>query len=138
MEPSRAKEMVNPIGRNMMPSTPVSVNMGRKTRMMMAIAKNSGRPTSCPAARIPVTLSSHWTLRWRWIFSTRMMAASAIKPIAIASPPNEIRSAARLKRCIRINAKRIEKGRESTTIIADGKIPHEQEQHDDDEYNSEQ
>ena len=47
-EPMRAAEMANPMGRNMIPSVPWRVKMGRKTRTMMMMAKKMGRVTSSP------------------------------------------------------------------------------------------
>ncbi|GAJ09498.1 unnamed protein product, partial [marine sediment metagenome] len=52
-----------------------------------------------------------------------MIAASAIKPMPMANPPKDIKSAARFIRCIMIKEKRIEKGREKTAIKAEGKFP---------------
>ena len=51
-DPAKANTIVNPIGRNMIPSVPVSVKMGRKTIMIMMMANNKGLPTSSPAVTI--------------------------------------------------------------------------------------
>ncbi|MNK96270.1 hypothetical protein D3C87_1165430 [compost metagenome] len=51
-EPSKAKEMVKAMGLNILPSMPWRVKRGRKTTMMMAIAKTTGLPTSAAARKI--------------------------------------------------------------------------------------
>ncbi len=52
-----------------------------------------------------------------------MIAASAISPMPMASPPKDIKSAARFIRCIMMKEKRMENGSETTAIRAEGKFP---------------
>ena len=123
-DPASANEIVNPIGRNMTPSTPERVKIGVKTKTIIRMAIKSGLATSLPARiRAPIFPPSPGSCRCRYEFSTYMMAASAIRPIAIASPPSDIRSAAMLACFMMMNVSRIEKGRVKTVISAEGKSP---------------
>ncbi len=91
--------------------------------MIITMAKKRGRPTSSPERTIVCIFFSGETCRLRWVFSTKMIDASAIRPMLMASPPRDIKSAARFILCIRMKVKRIEKGKEKTAIRAEGKSP---------------
>ena len=91
--------LVKASGLNKRPSCAVSENTGRKLTVMTRSEKNSGRPTVFAAATITSMrsplfgsrpCSSRNCSRDLWAFSTMMMAASIIAPIAIAMPPSDM------------------------------------------------
>src|SRR5256885_5700302 len=88
--------MVSASGPNILPSMPCSVISGRNTRMMMAMPKMVGVATSVVAestvrTRAPM-LSPAWPSLWN-TFSTTTTVASTMRPMAIASPPSDMRLA---------------------------------------------
>ena len=85
--------------------------------MMMAMAKAMGRPTSQHAVSTASFFERAESLNRRSTFSTMTMAPSTSMPMAMASPPSDIRLAEIPKYLISTNAKRTEKGTESATTM---------------------
>ncbi len=81
-------------GRNILPSTSPRVKIGKKTIMIMAVAKKIGAATSWAARRIRilVVLLSPFSAVADCNLSTMIIVASTIIPKAIAIPPKESRS----------------------------------------------
>ena len=108
--PRSAKATVHAMGRKRRPSTACKVKMGRYAVMMMAIAKNTGRCTSCAASRI-LSIGVRLPLpceRWRTMFSTMTTAPSTTMPKS--SAPSESRLAGIWRRSRQVAANKSEKG----------------------------
>ena len=95
-ESSAAKAMENVLvharGEKRRPSAPSSVKTGRKPTVMTRSEKKIGRPTSWSAE---MTISLRTTpaaavSNFLWTFSTTMIAASTIAPMAMAIPPSDM------------------------------------------------
>ncbi len=95
--PTMAKVLVKASGWNSFPSCPVKANTGIKARMMIAIEKKTGRPTSLVESRtVSHTFGRSFgsTCRFsrkRKAFSVTTIPASTKTPIAIAMPERDIR-----------------------------------------------
>ncbi len=88
------------------------------TVIIITIAKIMGRNTSLLAFDTTCIKASSEFRRFNLsIFSTSTILASTIIPIAIASPPKDIKFTERPRKCIPINATIIEKGIERATTI---------------------
>ena len=95
-EIASAIEIVKASGANILPSMPDSVISGRNTRMMMPTPTITGVATSCTAltstcVRVSPVFSA-WPSRSN-AFSTTTTEPSTIRPMAMASPPSDIRLA---------------------------------------------
>jgi hypothetical protein len=94
--PAMEKVFVKASGRNSLPSWPVRAKTGTKARMMIAIEKKMGRPTthvasstaSVTRARFRVLIP--WRSMWRKAFSVTTMAASTSTPMAMAIPASDM------------------------------------------------
>ncbi len=121
-DPSMAKTMVSASGRNILPSVCSSVKSGRKTTTMIRMAKSTGRATSAVASKAArAELRSGWPssrLRWRTTFSVTTMVPSTTMPMAMASPPSDIRLAVTSAMSIRMNAISAVSGSDSATVSA--------------------
>ena len=91
--------LVNASGLNSRPSWASSENTGMKLTVMTSKEKKSGRPTLFAASMMTCTrsagvgsrpLSSRKCSRFLWAFSTMMMAASTMAPMAMAMPPKDM------------------------------------------------
>ena len=87
-------------GLNSFPDAPSSVKIGRKETVITSSAKKTLGATSCMAARItasrgPARPALSQASSRVCTFSTRMIAASTIAPIAIAIPPRDMMFAVR-------------------------------------------
>ena len=128
-DPAIANVMVSAIGLNSLPSRPVSENSGRKTTMMMMIAKAIGLITSRAASRIrcvlliglPDSRACDSSLKE---FSTSTTAPSTIIPVPMARPASDIRLAETPNCCcIRMNAISIASGKVMITTMAERNSP---------------
>ena len=77
------------------PSVPSRVKTGRKARVMTSSEKKMGRPTSCSAEtttalRVPGRPACSQASSRLWTFSTTMIAASTMAPMAMAMPPSDM------------------------------------------------
>lgn len=94
--PTMEKVLVKAKGWKSFPSWPVNANTGTKARMMIAIEKKIGRPTSRVASStVSVTRrrSRGFTPRFtmnRKAFSVTTMAASTSTPMAMAMPVSDM------------------------------------------------
>ena len=88
--------MVHASGANILPSIPWRVMSGRNTSTMMPTPKSTGLPTSA-AARSTTTLrlspESLDSPKWANAFSTTTTEPSTMMPMAMASPPRDMRLA---------------------------------------------
>ena len=84
-----------PRGANNRPSTPLSANNGRKTRITTAVPKTMAVRTSLLASYTTRNVGRGWaecefSLSRRKIFSTSTIASSTSSPMATAMPPSVI------------------------------------------------
>jgi hypothetical protein len=91
-----AKVLVKASGRKSLPSWPVSAKTGTKARMMMAIEKKIGRPTTrVDSSTVDATAprsrgSTRRCSMKRKAFSVTTMAASTRTPMAMAMPASDM------------------------------------------------
>ena len=127
-EPAIAKVMVSAIGLNSLPSSPVSENSGRKTTMMIRMAKAIGLATSRAAS------STTWVRliglpderacdSSRKAFSTITTAPSTIMPMPMARPASDIRLADMPTRHMQMKANSIASGKVTMTTMAERNSP---------------
>ena len=87
--------LVKARGLKSFPSVASSVKMGRKETVMTSKAKKTLGPTSCIAVRI-TPLRDPRSPSWLhcssrlWMFSTTMIEASTMAPMATATPPSDM------------------------------------------------
>ncbi len=118
--------MVQASGEKSLPSVPSSVNTGKKPTVITSSEKKMGRPTSCSP---PSTTSARGSLRPSrshlssrlCTFSTTMMAASTIAPMAMAIPPRDMMFAVSPICFMGMNAATTAMGRSSVGIRVDRK-----------------
>ena len=89
--------MASASGANILPSMPCSVISGRNTSTMIRMPKTVGVATSVVACTMVRSCAARspgpsWPRRWN-TFSTTTTVASTISPMAMASPPSDIRLA---------------------------------------------
>ena len=104
-------------GLNVLPSTPCRENKGRNTTITTITAAMSGAMTSVEdrATIVRVSWPASVSRKPRSTFSVITIAPSTIIPMAIATPPKDIRLAPIPKMCMAIKAKPTEKGMDNTT-----------------------
>ena len=94
------KVFVHARGENSRPSVPSSVNTGKNPTVMTSSEKKIGRPTSWSAdtttsARGSLCPDASHASSFLCTFSTTMIAASTIAPMAMAIPPRDMMLAVR-------------------------------------------
>ncbi len=95
---TNAMMTVYPNGANILPSMPSNVTSGKNTTIMMSIANAVGRATSFDACSTTSQRESGEPSdveRRRYTFSTTTIDPSTTIPMAIASPPSDMRLAER-------------------------------------------
>ena len=104
-----AQVLVKARGLNSRPDWPSSMKMGRKETVTTSSEKKTLGPTSCMARRMTSArgalrpAASHSSSR-RCTFSTRMIEASTMAPMAMAMPPSDMMLAVSCCCCIGMKA----------------------------------
>src|SRR5208337_2124684 len=126
-ENSMANVFVYAKGLNNLPACSCNVNTGRNPTVITSKEKKSDGPTSLAASIITSVLlqyssrlHSHCSI-FLWAFSTMMIEASTIAPIAIAMPLRLMIFEVTPRKCIQMNEIMIATGRVSITTRALGR-----------------
>ena len=127
-EPAMAKLILKAIGLNSLPSRPCKLNSGRKTTMMIMMAKAIGLATSRAAARtaaVRLTCSPRAcpSAMMRNAFSVITTAPSTIMPMPMASPASDIRLADSPACSLKMKAISIASGKAVITTMAERNSP---------------
>ena len=117
--------MVTASGVNILPSRPVRLNSGRNTAMIISTPAMTGVATSSVARYTRCRRLTPLGARLNCVctFSTTTTAASTNMPMAMASPPSDMRLADTPNTRIRINVPSTDSGKISATVNAARRLP---------------